>query len=67
MSDEIRTEDEVEAHGGGPWAGDAEGGTLEGGTLEATEDSEPDVEAHGPVFAEGGTMEGGTMEGGTLK
>ena len=52
MSDEIRAEDEVEAHGGV-----LEGGVLEGGTMEATEDDDADFEAHGPVFAEGGVVE----------
>jgi len=63
MSDEIRIEDEVEAHGGLIEGGTVEGGTVEGGTMEATEDD--DFEAHGPVFAEGGLIEnakGGTVE-----
>ena len=46
MSDEIRGEDEVEAHG--PVG--LEGPGLEGPGLEAHEDD--DVEAHGPVGLE---------------
>jgi hypothetical protein len=56
MSDEIRAEDEVEAHG--PIVGESpglEGPGLESPGMEATEDD--DVEAHGPVFAEGGLAE----------
>ncbi len=54
MSDEIRAEDEVEAHG--PFAENvkgptAEGPFAEGPTAEATDD-DSDFEAHGP-FAEG--------------
>jgi hypothetical protein len=56
MSDEIRAEDEVEAHGG-VVEGILEGGVVEGGTVEATEDDDADFEAHGPVFAEGGVVE----------
>jgi hypothetical protein len=51
MSDEIRAEDEVEAHG--PFLGEGpglEGPGLEGPGLEATEDDE--VEAHGPFLGE---------------
>jgi len=63
MSDEIRTDDEVEAHGN-PFA---EGGTVEGGTVEATDDDDADFEAHGNPFAEGSTVEGSTVEGSTVE
>jgi hypothetical protein len=68
MSDETRTDEEVEAHGN-PFAegGTVEGGTVEGGTVEATEDDEADFEAHGNPFAEGSTVEGGTVEGSTVE
>jgi hypothetical protein len=56
MSDEIRAEDEVEAHGGLIEGGTVEGGVLEGGTREATEDDDADFEAHGG-FVEGGVVE----------
>jgi hypothetical protein len=56
MSDEIRAEDEVEAHGGLIEGGTVEGGVLEGGTMEATEDDDADFEAHGG-FVEGGVVE----------
>ena len=68
MSDEIRTDEEVEAHG--PFLG--EGGTVEspplgeGSTVEATEDDDADFEAHGNPFAEGGAIES-LMEGGTVE
>ncbi len=46
MSDEIYTEDEVEAHGPLAEGPTAEGPFAEGPTAEATDD-EPDFEAHG--------------------
>jgi hypothetical protein len=59
MSDEIRAEEEVEAHGGVLEGGVLEGGVLEGGVLEGgvLEAADDDVEAHGPVFSEGGVLE----------
>jgi hypothetical protein len=43
MSDEIRPEDEVEAHG--PYT---DAPVTDAATAAATSDEEPDVEAHGP-------------------
>jgi len=45
MSDEIRPEDEVEAHGAPAMGPDA--AFAEGSTVGAADDQEPDVEAHG--------------------
>ncbi len=58
MSDEIRTDEEVdvEAHGFPVDGNTVEGNTVEGNTVEAT-DEEPDVEAHG-FSVEGNTVEG---------
>ena len=66
MTDEIRAEDEVEAHG--PLAGAAAdaaaaGPTFGGPTLGATDD-EPDVEAHGPLGM-GPEKDGPAFEGPT--
>ncbi len=70
MSDEIYTEDEVEAHGPLAEGPTAEGPFAEGPTAEATDD-EPDFEAHGPLaegpFAEGPTAEGPFAEGPTAE
>jgi hypothetical protein len=64
MSDEIYTEDDVEAHGPLAEGPTAEGPFAEGPTAEAAD--EPDVEAHGPL-AEGPLAEGPLAEGPTAE
>ena len=61
MSDEIRPEDEVEAHG---VVADADA-VLDGSTAAAADDQEPDVEAHGNVMnapTQAIPLEGGTVQ-----
>ena len=52
MSDEIRPEDEIDAHD----SVGLEGPGLVAAEMEATGDEEPDFEAHGPVGLGPGAM-----------